>query len=245
MKKQSFFPFPNLDAGEWGVICDFDGTITPFDVTDAILEEFASPEWEAVEEEWLRGDITARECMERQTALIRAPLDELNAFLDEIPVTMGFAEFVAHCRDWNRRLVIVSDGMDYAIKRVLDRRGLGDVPVVANRLLYKGNGCYALDFPYSAADCPSGVCKCSMAKALGKMSLLIGDGRSDCCLADEASFVLARQGKELQSHSEQSGRPYATYDNFLDVVAHFNAALRRDRGRQDGADHAAVFAKIA
>ena len=65
------------------VYCDFDNTISEYDVTDAILEKFADPSWEAVEEEWLAGKITARECMEKQISLIRASREELDSLLDE------------------------------------------------------------------------------------------------------------------------------------------------------------------
>ena len=86
-------------------------------------------------------------------------------------------------------LGIVSDGMDYPIKRILNRHGLRHVPVVANRMVYR-EGAYRLEFPYGREGCASGVCKCGVAEAVsgdGK-TLLIGDGLSDCCLARSASF---------------------------------------------------------
>ena len=44
-EKQDVFQLPDFAAGPYSVICDFDGTVTPFDVTDAILERFARPAW--------------------------------------------------------------------------------------------------------------------------------------------------------------------------------------------------------
>src|SRR5471032_695977 len=44
----------------WHIVCDFDGTITRTDVIDTILERFADPSWEAVEDEWLSGKIGSR-----------------------------------------------------------------------------------------------------------------------------------------------------------------------------------------
>ena len=64
------FQLPDFAAGPYSVICDFDGTVTPFDVTDAILERFARPAWKTIEDEWVRGAISARQCMERQIPLI-------------------------------------------------------------------------------------------------------------------------------------------------------------------------------
>ena len=93
-EKQDVFQLPDFAAGPYSVICDFDGTVTPFDVTDAILQRFARPPWETIEDEWVRGAISARQCMERQIPLIEAPLERLDAFLDTVPVTGGFVEFV-------------------------------------------------------------------------------------------------------------------------------------------------------
>ena len=69
-EKQDVFQLPDFAAGPYSVICDFDGTVTPFDVTDAILERFARPAWKTIEDEWVRGAISARRCMERQLSLI-------------------------------------------------------------------------------------------------------------------------------------------------------------------------------
>ncbi|MFQ8736949.1 MAG: haloacid dehalogenase [Bilophila wadsworthia] len=97
-EKQDVFQLPDFAAGPYSVICDFDGTVTPFDVTDAILERFARPAWKTIEDEWVRGAISARQCMERQIPLIEAPLERLDAFLDTVPVTGGFVEFVRYSR---------------------------------------------------------------------------------------------------------------------------------------------------
>lgn len=164
-EKQDVFQLPDFAAGPYSVICDFDGTVTPFDVTDAILERFARPAWKTIEDEWVRGAISARQCMERQIPLIEAPLERLDAFLDTVPVTGGFVEFVRYSRSKGIPLGIVSDGMDYPIKRILNRHGLRHVPVVANRMVYR-EGAYRLEFPYGREGCASGVCKCGVAEAV-------------------------------------------------------------------------------
>ena len=111
-EKQDVFQLPDFAAGPYSVICDFDGTVTPFDVTDAILERFARPAWKTIEDDGVRGAISARQCMERQIPLIEAPLERLDAFLDTVPVTGGFVEFVRYSRSKGIPLGIVSDGMD-------------------------------------------------------------------------------------------------------------------------------------
>ena len=55
----------------WHIVCDFDGTVTRTDAVDNILERFADPSWEAIEDEWLSGKIGSRECLGRQLALVK------------------------------------------------------------------------------------------------------------------------------------------------------------------------------
>ncbi len=203
---------------DWSIICDFDGTIAPFDVTDAILDEFAHPSWKDVEYEWLSGKITARACMQQQVELIDAPPRALDAWLDHIPLTDGFREFAGLCKTRGLNLIVVSDGLDYAIKRILFRHGVG-VPVLANRLRCRGDSGYRLEFPYGVPGCASGVCKCAVAKAMGGEILLIGDGRSDCCVAGAATLVLAKQGKELKRRCVSENYLFREFDDFFDVAA--------------------------
>jgi 2,3-diketo-5-methylthio-1-phosphopentane phosphatase len=217
---ESFRP-EALPVDAWSIICDFDGTITPLDVTDAILREFAPPSWKEVEKEWLGGKITARQCMERQVSMIRAPLSRLDGFLDGVALTEGFPEFAYFCRERGLPLLIVSDGLDYAIKRILALHGLFWIPVVANRLLYGKRGGYRLEFPYGRGECPSGVCKCSAAASAGGKTLLIGDGHSDCCLAGSAAFTLAKEGKELERHCVRQGYPHGVFADFRDLRSGF------------------------
>lgn len=217
---------PDITADGWSIICDFDGTITRFDVTDAILEKFADPAWETVEREWLDGKITARECMERQVRMIDAQPSALDAFLATIPLTDGFAEFSRYCGANGLDMLVVSDGMDYAIKRILSNNGMGGLPVIANRLRFHGNSEWRLDFPYGAPGCGSGVCKCGVAKAGGGKILLIGDGRTDICLAGISAFVLAKKDKSLHHHCVENDLPHAVYDDFFDVLRFFAPAPR-------------------
>jgi 2,3-diketo-5-methylthio-1-phosphopentane phosphatase len=220
---------PDFAESGWHIICDFDGTIARVDVTDAVLGQFADPAWETVEKEWLEGAITARQCMERQVRMIDVPPARLDAFLATVPLTDGFAEFTRFCAAGGLDLLVVSDGMDYAIKRVLADNGLANIPVIANRLRVHGASRYRLDFPYGAAGCRSGVCKCEVARAGGGDILLIGDGHSDICLADGAAFVLAKRDKPLHRHCRENGIPHAGYDDFFDILRFFTAAPRTAR----------------
>lgn len=203
---------------DWTVICDFDGTITPFDVSDAIFERFADKAWEEIEQDWKLGKISARECMRRQVEMVQASAQELNAFLDTVPIRAGFKDFVAFCAENALSIMVVSDGMDYAIRRILFRHGLENLPVIANRLVFNDRD-YRLDFPFGVAGCPGGVCKCSIANAISGPVMLIGDGHSDCCVAKNADFIFAMHGKELEWTCRAERYSYLPFTDFFEIRA--------------------------
>jgi 2,3-diketo-5-methylthio-1-phosphopentane phosphatase len=221
-----FDDFPHA----WDIVCDFDGTITPFDVTDALLERFAAPEWLAVEQDWVDGIITARQCMERQVRLMRASRPDLDAFLDTVPIDPFFTDFLELCRHLNRKPRILSDGLDYAILRIFKNHGLA-VKVAANRLAFLENNRFCLEFPHGADDCASGMCKCRVASR-GRRILLIGDGRSDFCLAGRADFVLAKQDRSLLDYCRAHGIACSPYADFNDICGFI-----KEKAAETAAEH--------
>src|SRR6478672_8492333 len=113
------------------VYCDFDGTVSVQDATDVLLSRLADPEWQEVERLWQDGVIGSGECMRRQISLIRATPEQLDRVLDEVEIDPFFASFVDFCTAHCIPVTIVSDGVDYFIKRILGRRGLDRLPVIA------------------------------------------------------------------------------------------------------------------
>ncbi|MBN8728770.1 MAG: MtnX-like HAD-IB family phosphatase [Xanthomonadales bacterium] len=204
----------------WTILCDFDGTISVRDTTDALLERFGRPGWEAVERAWREGEIGSRECMARQVALVEASPSELDAWLDEVAIDPAFPAFVAAAQAAGIPLTVLSDGLDHAIARILGRHGLGDLPVVANRLEAVGENGWRLEFPFGRTGCPSGNCKCGAAgdaHAARRRVLLIGDGASDFCVAGEADLVFAKG--RLVEHCRTAAIPHLPIVDFRDALA--------------------------
>ena len=102
------------------VLVDFDGSIAPDDPTDRLLERFADPEWREVEAAWQAGEISSRECMARQVALLRASPEALDA-ADRAPCasTRASQPFSEFCRRHGAEVKIVSDGFDRVVKAAL------------------------------------------------------------------------------------------------------------------------------
>ncbi|TXI01519.1 MAG: phosphoserine phosphatase [Rhizobium sp.] len=209
------------------VFCDFDGTISIEDATDMVLSRFAGSEWEDIEQLWKQGLIGSGECMRRQIALIEASRQELDRFLDTLAIDPGFEGFLSYCRGGGLPVTIVSDGVDYFIRRILARHGIDGLPIVANVLtcsVAKGRESYSLFPPFAATGCLSGagVCKCRVVDNTD-LRVYIGDGRSDFCVSDKVDLVFAKA--KLVDYCEESGIPYVGFDDFSDLLPKMEAVL--------------------
>lgn len=203
---------------QWQAIVDFDGTISLADTTDRILERFAEPGWEAIEAEWVAGRIGSRACMERQVALLHVSPDVLDTFVEGFEIDWGFAAFVRVCTRHGIPVTVVSDGLDRTIRTLLRRAGLTELEVIANHIEPVGGDRWRLTSPHAAQDgsCASGTCKCGVARSLGRpATILVGDGRSDFCIAERAELVFAKNG--LVGHCAEAGVEHHAFSKLADA----------------------------
>lgn len=210
------------EATSWAVVCDFDGTISRADATDALLTAHATEEWHAIEARWERGEIGSRECLSLQLECVQASSAEIDALADGIEIDPDFIPFSRYCQSREIPLTIVSDGMEQIIRRILVRHGLGHLRVVANRLIPGPFGTYALGSPNARPDCLSGTCKCAVMRGLRaddpmpRRLLFFGDGRSDFCAAARAADVVAAKSG-LLSDMLSLGLPVIDCPSFADA----------------------------
>lgn len=200
------------------VLVDFDGTIATVDTTDALLERFALPEWHAIEQEWKDGAIGSRECMVRQIDLVRATPAEFEAFISSIEIDPGVPAFITECRQRGFEVTVVSDGLDRTVRAVLARHDI-DVPIRANALRHIGGDRWALTFPHARTECRalSGNCKCATPNRLASpLRVVVGDGRSDFCVAEQADYVLAKD--KLAAHASACNLPHAAFTSFAEAT---------------------------
>ena len=200
-------------------VIDFDGTLSVRDTVDAMLEKFAPPEWEEVEQEWLDGHITAVQCMQKQLRMVKADHVALENFFRGIQLDASFVPFYKHVSQF-AKMAIVSDGLDHAIKVAMKNAAMPDLPVYANKLHFVPQG-IDLSWPHKNEACKggNGVCKCAVARDLSGGSMpvvLVGDGKSDACLAREADIVFAKGS--LIKHCEANNIPHIKFQTFADVL---------------------------
>ncbi|MBO0765228.1 MAG: HAD-IB family phosphatase [Hyphomicrobiaceae bacterium] len=205
----------------YSALVDFDGTIAPDDPTDRILEQYADPAWRAIEAEWQAGRITSRVCMQRQAALLRATPAELDAAIRAVRLDPAFNGFVSLCRRRGIEVTVVSDGFDRVVGGTLGRERVA-LPFFANALQWQGGDRWRLALPYGRADCRSGAANCKCAHSPNKglwrdeRCVVVGDGRSDFCMAMRAGFVIAKGA--LADFCRAEGLAYASFRNFDDAT---------------------------
>ncbi|MGL4860162.1 MAG: MtnX-like HAD-IB family phosphatase [Enterobacteriaceae bacterium] len=228
----------------WTILCDFDGTISFNDVTDTLLETFGKSGWRTLEERWLQGAIGSRECMSGQVALIDAAKEELDACLRTLPVDPFFSKFCRLAKSLSIPLIIVSDGIDYAIKQILQANGIHGLPVIANHLRQVGERQWALDSPWYQESClsASGTCKCAVARSQGGQVLMIGDGRSDFCVSRIASHVFAKNG--LIEECQRQLLPYTAITDFSCAIDELPRLVQSSGSRSLSAESVGSFVEL-
>src|SRR6266568_5052875 len=71
------------------VLSDFDGTVTLNDTFQNVVEKFGQGNWRAVDDQYVKGEITLEECLRRQGGMVRASKSQL---LDKVEVFAAVAK---------------------------------------------------------------------------------------------------------------------------------------------------------
>lgn len=205
-------------------VIDFDGTLALGDTVDALLAQYAHAAWRDVEQQWLDGHIDAVECMKRQIRMVSASREALEHYFQSINIDTDFFPFYSHVSRF-ANVAVVSDGLHEAITFALAKSGIPALPVFANHLLYHSDGIEII-FPRLTDACTAGngVCKCAVSRELsdspphgpGGPVVLVGDGKSDACLANQADVVFAKNW--LLDHCVAEGIAHIPFSSFADVL---------------------------
>ncbi len=202
------------------IFCDFDGTVAQEDVGELLFNTF-TPKGESkkIARMWERGEISSRECLEREAALIEIERGELDRFVIQRRLDPFFKDFHDFAKKRDMEVFITSDGLDYYIETLLLRNGLGEIEFFANHLVVNDTR-FEVEFPhYDLMDCTDcGCCKTHHIHRYrdeGYFIIYVGDGLSDRCPIEAADMVFAKG--DLLKFCVQNGIDHIKFRNFRDV----------------------------
>ena len=187
------------------IVCDFDDTTADRNVATLLLEAFhshdgseAAPHWRDTQKRFAAAEITLAEYQEITFSQMTATREEQAHYArNNAALRPGFPELTAFCSQHGVEVAIVSHGLDFYVTAVLQKAGVGHLPVYAVETGESPTGQPTFAYRFASAGCAwaPGNCKCSVVDRFKKRGLRVlyaGDGASDACPARRADFVFAR-----------------------------------------------------
>ena len=202
------------------ILTDFDGTVTTEDVSMRIYEKFASAPCPCLNQMWAEGTASTMQELEGCFATITATREQMEKEIQRIDFDPGFSRLIALCRKESIPLSILSDGLDWYIRFLLEKNGIGEIPVYANHIAFTPDG-FRFSYPWFDPQNPMrGVWKPTLIRkfqADGYRVVFIGDGLTDTDAARAADVLFAKE--VLYHYCRAHGIPSIPYENMLDAVS--------------------------
>lgn len=222
-----------MSGKSFKIFMDFDGTVAKTDVGEAIFTKYGDmKKVSKIIDDLLSDAITSREAwIQLCNSVEEVNKDELDNFIDQIPVEETFYNFSNYCANKNIELIIVSDGFDYYINRILKKNNLAGIKVFANNLIIDNNGKLIPSFPYYHENCRSSA-NCKQIHIINNSSdedftVFIGDGNSDKDSVHFVDFIFAKDG--LLKYCEKERISFFPFKNFDDVILRLKELFGKKR----------------
>jgi 2,3-diketo-5-methylthio-1-phosphopentane phosphatase len=204
------------------IFVDFDGTVTQQDVGEEMFLKFGDAD-EAIKivKEWMDGKITSSQSwILLCKTVIDFKIEKFDDFIDTIYLDPYFKDFVAYTEKNSFDLTILSDGLDYYIRKILKRENLEHLRFYSNKLTFGKEYNLIPSFPNGdeecifCANCKRNQVVCNSGD--DEISIYIGDGFSDTCAALYCDYIFAK--RTLLKYCERNRISYYPFTTFKDVI---------------------------
>jgi 2-hydroxy-3-keto-5-methylthiopentenyl-1-phosphate phosphatase len=205
------------------IFCDFDGTVTKKDNIVSIMKQFAPPEYEKWKDGVLSRSIGIREGVGNMFGLLPSSLQQeiISFVLETAEIREGFSDFVQYTKKQDIPLYIVSGGIDFFVKPMLQPfdsiSGL-----YCNKADFSGER-IQIQWPHVCDEkCLNQNCGCCKPAIIRKISdgsthsIVIGDSVTDLEAAKMAETVIARD--YLSEKCEELSIPSHSFETFYDCI---------------------------
>jgi 2-hydroxy-3-keto-5-methylthiopentenyl-1-phosphate phosphatase len=202
------------------VFCDFDGTISNFDLIDVIVEKYIGTEY-LIEMNKKLSLISAEhnEYLKNTFNNINASFDEivnlLNNYGNHNVIDENFHMFYEWCLNNKIQFYIVSGGLKKLIKYYL--------PYIDEKLIYS-NDIHIINKKCTMTFYNKKLNKDEIVKSLKKdkyTHIFIGDGTSDFQVINCVEILFAKNNSILEKKCKNDNINYIKYNNFKDIFNYF------------------------
>ena len=208
-----------MEEGRILVQCDFDGTVTEEDISFLILDAFADGNWRRLLNQYRAKEISVGCFNTKAFTMVKEDKEALNQFVKErFELRAGFGKLIEYCRKRGFRFVIVSNGLDFYIRTILENIGLSDVEVFAARARFGADGVEAQYIGPEGEELQDDFKEEHVRHFLrqGYRIIYIGNGDSDIPSSRMAQHVFAT-GQLLEYYKGKS-LDCTPFNDFNDVV---------------------------
>ena len=211
------------------VLTDFDDTAAEQNVAELLLTRFGDPSWQDVRARFRAGGLTLKDYQEIAFRTVTADRKSMQRYVkQQANLRPHFAEMLAYCREHDIPVAVVSHGLDFYIRALLEAEGVAEVPVYSVNTAFEEDGIkFFYPFPYPGEE-HRGNSKGLIVDRYhgqGRYVIYAGDGRSDLEPAERADMVFAHS--VLAQECGKRSIAFHPFNDFGDVLA----ALR-ELGRQ-------------
>jgi 2-hydroxy-3-keto-5-methylthiopentenyl-1-phosphate phosphatase len=210
---------PSTEVKKTLVQCDFDGTVTEKDVSFLLLDAFADGDWRQLLAQYQTGKISVNSFNSRAFAMVKADRQTLLEFAQgKVKIRAGFHKLVTYCRQKGFKFVIVSNGMDFYIKALLQDIGIKDTEVFAARAKFSPEGIKTRYIGPDGSQLEDSFKEAYTRSFLDKgyRVVYIGNGISDISPAKQAHHIFATDA--LLAHCKKIRLNCIPFNDLDDVV---------------------------
>ncbi|MFO8143451.1 MAG: MtnX-like HAD-IB family phosphatase [Dehalococcoidales bacterium] len=199
--------------------CDFDGTITTEDVSFLILDAYGDRGWRRMFQDYKDGKISVGRFNTLAFATVREDREILlDLVRKKARLRPGFRDLVAFCQDNNVEFAIVSNGLDFYIRAILQDIGMEDVRVFSATTRFVGG---AVEARYIG---PEGTiiedrfkdAYLTLFQQEGYSVIYAGNGISDAGPAKQAYHCFATG--DLLAYFKKNGVDFTPFEDLNDIV---------------------------
>ena len=175
---------------------DFDGTVTEEDISFLLLDTYTRNNWHMYLDEYASGDISVGTFNKTVFRMIKADEKTMTDFVlksSRVKVRPGLKEFIEYCKEKGIRIIIVSNGLTFYIKAVLNKLGINGPEIHAAENIFSPDGMKVRYLGPDGKEVDTGFKETytDMLQREGHEVIYVGNGTSDIYPSRKAQYVFA------------------------------------------------------